>query len=85
MKKINKKKTIRYNKGEYKKITGYVISPKHQLVISNKIRLKIKLILSKAEDINKIDPSLKNSLIGLTNFTRLSVKNAYKGLRKQLN
>lgn len=83
--KISKEKTIRYNKNEYKKITGFVISPKHQLVIANKTRLKIKQKLFNVENINKIDTSLKNSLIGLISFTGLSVKDAYKGLRKQLN
>ena len=39
--KISKGKTIRYNNNEYKKITGFVISPQHQLVVANKTRLKI--------------------------------------------
>lgn len=82
--KISKGKTIRYNNNEYKKITGFVISPQHQLVVANKIRLKIKEKILQIEDIKKVEIGLKNLLLGLTNFTELSKKNAYRGLKKQL-
>ena len=36
------------------------------------------------EDIKKVEIGLKNSLLGLTNFTELSEKNAYRGLKNQL-
>ena len=82
--KISKKKTIRYKQNEYKKVTGFVISPNHQLVVANKTRRKIKEKISQVEDIKNIDISIKNSLIGLANFTQLSQKSAYRGLKNQL-
>lgn len=82
--KISKGKTIRYNNNEYKKITGFVISPQHQLVVANKTRLKIKKKILQIEDIKKVEIGRKNSLLGLTNFTELSKKNAYRGLKNQL-
>lgn len=82
--KISKGKTIRYDNNEYKKITGFVISPQHQLVVPNKTRLKIKKKILQIEDIKKVEIGLKNSLLGLTNFTELSKKNAYRGLKNQL-
>jgi len=82
--KISKNKTIRYNNNEFKKVTGFVISPKHKLVIANKTRQKIKYKLAQIDNLKNIDISLKNSLIGLTNFTEISQKNAYNGLKKQL-
>lgn len=82
--KISKGKTIRYNNNEYKKITGFVISPQHQVVVANKTRLKIKKKILQIEGIKKVEIGLKNSLLGLTNFTELSKKNAYRGLKNQL-
>lgn len=82
--KISKGKTVRYDNNEYKKITGFVISPQHQLVVPNKTRLKIKKKILQIEDIKKVEIGLKNSLLGLTNFTELSKKNAYRGLKNQL-
>lgn len=82
--KISKGKTIRYNNNEYKKITGFVISPQHHLVVANKTRLKIKKKILQIEDIKKVEVRLRNSLLGLTNFTELSEKNAYRGLKNQL-
>ena len=82
--KISKKKTIRYKQNEYKKVTGFVISPNHHLVVANKTRRKIKEKISQVEDIKNIDISIKNSLIGLANFTQLSQKSAYRGLKNQL-
>lgn len=82
--KISKNKTIRYKENEYKKVTGFVISPSHHLVVANKTRRKIKERLSKVENIKNIDSSIRNSLIGLANFTQLSQKNAYSGLKNQL-
>ncbi len=82
--KISKGKTIRYDNNGYKKITGFVISPQHQLVVPNKTRLKIKKRILQIEDIKKVEIGLKNSLLGLTNFTELSKKNAYRGLKNQL-
>lgn len=81
---ISKRKTIRYKQNEYKKVTGFVISPNHQLVVSNKTRRKIKEKLSQVDDIKKIDSSIKNSLIGLVNFTQLSKEDAYVGLKNQI-
>ena len=82
--KISKNKTIRYSNSDYKKITGFVISPEHKLVVGNKTRLKIKTKLAQVKNIKEIDNSLKNSLVGLANFSELSVKNSYQGLKKQL-
>lgn len=82
--KISKNKTIRYSNSDYKKITGFVISPEHKLVVGNKTRLKIKRKLAQVKNIKEIDSSLKNSLVGLANFSELSVKTAYQGLKKQL-
>ena len=82
--KISKDKIIRYNNNEYKKITGFVISPIHKLVVGNKIKLKIKNRLLQLNDLKEIDDSTKNSLIGLINFSELSMKNAYRNLKKEL-
>lgn len=82
--KISKNKTIRYKENEYKKVTGFVISPNHHLVVANKTRRKIKKKLSKVENIKSIDSSIRSSLIGLANFTQLSQKDAYSGLKNQL-
>lgn len=81
--KLSKEKTIRYGTNEYKKVTGFVISPNNKLVIPNKIKSKIK---GQAKFVRKkeIDLHSKNSIIGLTNFADLSVAGKYKGLRKTL-
>ena len=77
--KISKKKTIRYNANDYKKITGFVISPNHILVVPNKTRYKIK------EKLLSIDnKTLKKSLVGLINYAQVSQKDAYKGLKVNL-
>ena len=82
--KISKYKTIRYNENEYKKVTDFVISPYHYLVVANKTRRKIKKKLLQVENIKDIDITIRNSLIGLANFTQLSQKDAYNGLKNQL-
>ena len=82
--KISKGKKIRYDNNEYKKITGFVIFPQHQLVVPNKTRLKIKKKILQIENIKKVEIGLKNSLLGLINFTELSKKNAYRWLKNQL-
>ncbi len=82
--KLSKGKTIRYGINEYKKVTGFVISPNNKLVIPNKIKSKIKaqtkFIRKKETDIHN-----KNKIIGLTNFADISVKGKYIGLRKTVN
>lgn len=82
--KISKKKTIRYKQNEYKKVTGFVISPNHYLVVANKTRKKIKEKIAQVEDIKKMDDSIKKSLIGLVNFAQLSKRYAYVGLKNQI-
>lgn len=81
---LSKGKTIRYGANEYKKVTGFVISPNNKLVIPNKIKSKIKdqtkFIRKKELDIHR-----KNSIVGLTNFADISVNGKYMGLRKSLN
>ena len=81
--KLSKEKTIRYGVNEYKKVTGFVISPNNKLVIPNKIKSKIK---GQAKFIRKkeIDLHCKNSIIGLTYFAEISVTGKYNGLRKTL-
>ena len=81
---ISKGKTIRYREHEYKKVTGFVIAPNHELVVANKTRWKIKQNLLQVPNIDNIECSLKNSLIGLANFSELSQKDAYKGLKSRL-
>lgn len=81
---LNKKKTIRYKQNEYKKVTGFVISPNHYLVVSNKTRKRIKDMLSQVEDVTIIDEYTKNSLMGLVTFAQLSKIDAYDRLKKQL-
>lgn len=81
---LSKGKTIRYGANEYKKVTGFVISPNNKLVIPNKIKSKIKdqskFIRKKELDIHR-----KNSIVGLTNFADISVNGKYRGLRKCLD
>lgn len=72
--KISTGKTIRYNDNEFKKVTGFVISPSHQLVVANATRLKIRKKLRQIKNMKEIDAGLKNSLLGLANFTELSQK-----------
>ena len=81
---LSKGKTIRYGITEYKKVTGFVISPNNKLVIPNKIKSKIK---NQARFIRKkeIDIHNRNSIIGLTNFADISVKGKYMGLRKTVD
>lgn len=81
---LSKGKTIRYGANEYKKVTGFVISPNNKLVIPNKIKSKIKdqskFIRKKELDIHR-----KNSIVGLTNVADISVNGKYRGLRKSLD
>ncbi len=81
---LSKGKTIRYGENEYKKVTGFVISPNNKLVIPNKIKSKIKK-QTKFVRKNEIDLHSKNSIIGLTNFADISVNGKYRGLRKTLD
>lgn len=81
---LSKGKTIRYGENEYKKVTGFVISPNNKLVIPNKIKSKIKK-QTKFVRKKKIDLHSKNSIIGLTNFADISVNGKYRGLRKTLD
>ncbi len=82
--KLSTGKTIRYGINEYKKVTGFVISPNNKLVIPNKIKSKIKVqtkfIRKKETDIHN-----KNKIIGLTNFADISIKGKYIGLRETVN
>lgn len=82
--KLSKNKTIRYGESEYKKVTGFVISPNNKLVIPNKIKFKIK---NQAKFVRKkeINMQNRNSIIGLTNFADISVSGKYKGLRNKLD
>lgn len=81
---LSKGKTIRYGANEYKKVTGFIISPNNKLVIPNKIKSKIK---SQTKFVRKkeIDLHSKNSIIGLTNFADISVNGKYRGLRRTLD
>lgn len=78
--KISKNKTIRYGKTEYKKVTGFVISPDNKLVIPNKIKSKIKDQSKFVRKKDSIELKEKNKLIGLTNFANLSIEGKYTGL-----
>ncbi len=78
---ISKNKTVRYEKHEYKKVTGYVISPSRRFVVANKIRRKIKALAPKGKEIK--DTS-KATLIGLINFSQISKVDAYRGLKRNL-
>ena len=69
---------------EFKKVTGFVISPNNKLVIPNKIKSKIKK-QTKLVRRKEINLQGKNSIIGLTNFADISVKGRYIGLRKTLD
>ena len=81
---LSKGKTIRYGANEYKKVTGFVISPNNKLVIPNKIKSKIK-DQSKYIRKKELDIHRKNSIVGLTNFADISVNGKYRGLRKSLD
>ena len=82
--KLNLKKTIYYGPNEYKKVTGYVISPKHELVIPNKTRYKIKSKIIVCRKNKKISRSVRNSILGSINFANMSKKGSYEGLNKKL-
>ena len=81
---ISTDKIISYGKNEYKKITGFVISPENKLVIPNKIKSKIKDKSKFIRKVNSITVADKNTLIGLTNFANLSIKGKYNGLIKKI-
>ena len=82
--KLSTGKTIRYRSNEYKKVTGFVISPNNKLVIPNKIKSKIKN-QTKLVRKKEIDLHSKNSIMGLTNFADMSISGKYRGLRKTLD
>lgn len=71
---VSKKKTKRYKIDDFKKITGFVISPNKELVVPNKIRLKINKILNRKEQLSNKE---KASLNGMINFAQMSEKNRY--------
>lgn len=81
---LSKEKTIRYGANEYKKVTGFVISPDNKLVIPNKIKSKIKE-QTKFVRKKELDMHRKNSIVGLTNFANVSINGKYRGLRKTLD
>lgn len=82
--KVNSKKSIGYGSNEYKKVTGYVISPQHELVIPNKTRYKIKTKVTECKRTKKISRTIRNSLMGSINFANMSRKGSYEGLNKKL-
>lgn len=87
--KLSKNKTIRYDEREFKKVTGFVISPNKKMVLANKTKNKIKQKLEETKrnsiKLQDIDIKNKNSLLGLIRYSRLVNKSSYLGLEKQLN
>ncbi len=87
--KLSKSKTIRYDENEFKKVTGFVISPNRKMVLANKTKNKIRKKLEEAKRSNiklqDIDPQNRNSLLGLIRYSRLVNKSSYLGLEKQLS
>ena len=82
--KLNVKKTIKYGPKEFKKVTWYVISPEHQLVIPNKTRYKIKKSIRNCKKNKRISRNIKNSILGSINFANTSVKGGYDNLDRKL-
>ena len=82
--KLNLKKSIYYGKNEFKKVTGYVISPQHELVIPNKTRYKIKRTINECKKRGKIKRSIRNSILGSINFANTSKHGGYGNLAKKL-
>ncbi len=82
--KSNLSKTISYGPTDYKKVTGYVISPQHKLVIPNKTRYKIKNTIRECKKNKKISKTIRNSILGSINFANTSIKGSYEGLNKKL-
>ena len=82
--KISKDKTIRYTEREYKKITGFVISPKGKLVLPNKMVLKLKKKMETVDREGKLPLNEKTSILGIINFWRLSNIQAYRGLENAI-
>jgi len=81
---ISVNKTKKYGDNQYKKITGFVISPNNELVVPNKTRFKIKNNLKKTNRLKEIDLVHKNRIMGLANFANISKKDAYLGLKKSI-
>lgn len=82
--KLNIKKSIYYGLDEYKKVTGYVISPKHKLVIPNKTRYKIKSKVVVCKKNKRISRNIRNSILGSINFANMSRRGSYEGLDRKL-
>lgn len=82
--KLNIKKSIYYGPEEYKKVTGYVISPKYKLVIPNKTRYKIKSKVVVCKKNKRISRHIRNSILGSINFANMSRRGSYEGLDRKL-
>lgn len=82
--KLNLNKSISYGPSEYKKVTGYVISPQHELVIPNKTRYKIKSKVMICKKNKRISRTIRNSILGSINFANTSRKGSYDSLNKKL-
>ena len=82
--KLNLKKSIYYGPNECKKVTGYVISPKHKLVIPNKTRYKIKSKVVVCKKNKRISRHIRNSILGSINFANMSRRGSYEGLDRKL-
>ena len=78
---VSKEKTKRYIGSQFKKVTGFVISPEKQLVIPNKIRMKIKRRIGSKKEADKRQ---KESIKGLIKFAQMSDSHGYKKLLSQL-
>ena len=77
---INKKKTKTFNKNQYKKTTGTVISPDNKLLVPNKLQHKIYVLKHKE---NKTDKEIM-SLKGMLNSARQINKNFMNDYYKKL-
>lgn len=77
---VNKKKTKTYDKNQYKKTTGTVISPDNQLLVPNKLQHKIFKLKHKADKSEEEIISLKGMLNSARQIKSNFMDNYYKKL-----
>ncbi len=80
---INKKKTKTYNKRQYKKTTGTVISPNNKLLVPNKLQHKIYILKHKEDKTEKEIMSLKGMLNSARQIEPNFMNNYYQKIMHQ--
>ncbi len=78
---VNKKKTKTYDKNQYKKTTGTVISPDNKILVPNKLQHKIYILKHKEDKTSKEVMSLKGMINSARQIKSNFMDDYYKKLR----